>query len=94
MPASSTTALAFSMLLAAVVPAAGVSASSPDAGAGEADDAGASDAGTPPPSADYPPPKVRGEVSACSVGGGNASIADLGVLVIALAGLLRQRSRT
>lgn len=102
MPAPSTTAIALSVLLAGIAPAAGVGASAPDAGAVEADDAGASDAstaalhdaGTPPPSAADPPPKVRGEVSACSVGGGYASLADLGVLMVALAGLFRRRART
>lgn len=102
MPTYSTIALTLSMLLAALAPAAPASASAPDAGLVDADDAGASDAstpaqrdaGSPPPLAADPPPKLRGEVSACSVGGGNASAADLGVLMIALAALLRRRSRT
>ena len=101
MPAYSTFALAFSTLLAAVVPAAPASARAPDAGAVDAEDAGTVDAGTPvhdagspPPSAAEPPPKVRGSVSACSIGAGDASAADLAVLAIALAGLLRRRSHT
>jgi hypothetical protein len=90
--------IALPLFVAAVVwarPAASLAdASAPDA-AVDGDDAGPTgapdDAGAPPSLAAEPPPKVRGEVSACSIGAGGASPADAAVLALTLAGLLRRR---